>query len=405
MLKVNDNGYNPKDAESIRNEIITMCKNEIEGFEERPADLNNNLINESVIICLQLENIAQFLFNSYAPSYANQTIFEQFANEQGLRRKGAFKSQCEFKIKGPPYSLIPAGTQVTNKSKSIKYTIQDEYLIGSAGELIVSGESDDDGSNLKKDELNIFVNDLKGVSVSNTTSPTPPSEIESFDKFKTRVQGVWRSPRSGTYDYLLSTIKSIEGVITKCVTFRVIERYIDIDSNNKKFFNSAELVVLGGDSVAITEALYKSVGFTSFMWKSYPSDNDETRRIKTQITLGNSIIPFEFTRPKKTSLSVEVKIVLVGLTADSDSLQQLTQSNFESYFNDLQVGSKINKLQLNALFFEGFQKSGSKWTEVSSIDFVCKKNGVDSEFDSNNFLEIAFDEYLELESYKVTING
>lgn len=75
------------------------------------------------------------------------------------------------------------------------------------------------------------------------------------------------------------------------------------------------------------------------------------------------------------------------MTADSDSLKQLTSENFENYFNTLQVGSKVNKLQLQALFFDGFQKSGSKWTEVRKIDFVCKKNNENALFDENDFFK------------------
>ena len=405
MVRIGEYGYNITPPEQIKAELLEKIKAEVAGFEERPADLNNNLINESVIICSYLENQLQFLFNSYSPSYANQTIFEQFASEQGLRKKGAYPSYCEFKITGKPYALIPPNTKISDVNKSIEFIIEGEHILGTTGEIIVTGYSEKDGSNFNKDEINVFVNELQGLdSVTNTSPPSPPSEIEDFYKFKLRTQATWRAPRTGTWDYLLSQIKGIDGVTDRCVSFRVIERYIDLGEGNKQYFNSAELIVLGGDNVSITETIYKTVGFTSFMFRSFPSDNDNTRKIQTQITLGQSIIPFEFTRPKKSSIDIEVKIRLVGLTADSDSLQQLTQQTYEDYFNSLQVGSQINKLQLNALFFEGFQRSGSKWTEVNSIDFVCKKNDTEAQFNEYGFLDIAFDEYLELTSYKVTIN-
>ena len=51
MVQVSEKGYTPNTPSEIRNELIEKCKAEIIGFEERPADLNNNLINEAVIAC------------------------------------------------------------------------------------------------------------------------------------------------------------------------------------------------------------------------------------------------------------------------------------------------------------------------------------------------------------------
>lgn len=405
MKKVGEFGYNPKNPEQIRAELLEEFK-KIEGYEERPADLNNNLLNESVIICAYLENSAQFLFNSYAPSYANETIFNQFAAEQGLYRKGAYPSYAEFRIKGDVGTIIPAKTKITTANKDIAYFLLSEQIIGSSGEIIVSGYSDDDGSYLESGELCKLVNDIRGIKeISNINTPSPACEIEAFHKFKQRVQAKWRAPRAATWDILFSRLKSIDGVIEKCVNFRVYEKFKDLGNGNKKFYNCAELIILGGDNVEIAQALYESTGFSSFIFESEPSNNEKERKIQTNLKLGNSIIKYEFTRPKKSKIGIEVKLVLIGLTADSDSLQQLTQATFENYFKHLSVGSQINKLQLQSLFFDGFQRSGSKWIDVASIDFICKKNDKPAVFDEKDFLDIAFDEYLELEYYKVSLNA
>ena len=110
MVQVSEKGYTPNTPSEIRNELIEKCKAEIIGFEERPADLNNNLINEAVIACSYVENAMAYLYNSQSPSYANETLFEQFAAEQGLRRKGAYPSYVELKIKGNAYTIIPKDT-------------------------------------------------------------------------------------------------------------------------------------------------------------------------------------------------------------------------------------------------------------------------------------------------------
>ena len=44
MIQVSDKGYTPSTPSEIREELLEKCKAEIIGFEERPADLNNNLI-------------------------------------------------------------------------------------------------------------------------------------------------------------------------------------------------------------------------------------------------------------------------------------------------------------------------------------------------------------------------
>lgn len=405
MLQISEKGYTPSTPSEIREELIQKCKAEIVGFEERPADLNNNLINEAVIACSYVENTISYLYNSQSPSYANETLFEQFAAEQGLRRKGAYPSYVELKIKGNLYTIIPKDTEITDENNSFIYKVEKEALIGSTGEILVNAYCEQDGSSLKANSLTKFVNEIKGLeSVTNITPPAPATEIEAFDKFKKRVQAIWRSPRTGTYDYLEGLIKSIDGVIDRSVSFKTLERYVETHDGGKKYFNSAELVVLGGDSAKIAEAMYKGGGITSFAFRSFPSDNDENRKIQHKLFLGNSVFTYEFTRPKKRDIEIEVKLILNGLVADSDSIQSLTLQAYENHFNTLQVGAQINKLLLQALFFEGFKNSGSDWVQVNQIDFKILIDNEEAPFNQNGFLEIAFDEMLELKNYVVSIN-
>lgn len=405
MIQIDNKGYMPSTPTEIREELIEKCKAEIDGFEERPADLNNNLINEAVIACCYVENAMSYLFNSQSPSYANELLFEQFASEQGLRRKGAYASYVELKIKGNAYTIIPQDTEVTDENNSFVYKTEKETLIGSTGEILINAYCDKDGSTLQANTLTKFVNEIKGLtSVTNIASPAPATEIEDFEKFKKRVQAVWRSPRAGTYDYLEGLIRSIDGVIDRSVAFKTLERYIETDDGGKKYFNSAELVVLGGDSEKIAEAMYKGGGITSFTFRSFPSDNDENRKVKHKIFLGNSVFSYEFTRPKKRLIEIEVKLILNGLVADSNAIQQLTLTAYENYFNTLQVGSQINKLLLQSLFFEGFKNSGSDWVQVNTIDFSILLDSAEVPFNENGFLDIKFDEMLELSNYVVSIN-
>lgn len=404
MFQVTNKGYQPSSPEQIKEELLQACKAQIIGFEERPADLNNNLINEAVIACSYVENAMSYLYNSQSPSYANQTLFEQFAAEQGLKRKGAYPSYVELKIKGKPFTIIPKDTEITDTNKSFIYKTEKESLIGSTGEILVNAYCEQDGSTLGANTLTTFIQELKGLdSVTNITPPAPATEIEEFSKFKKRVQAIWRSPRAGTYDYLEGLVKSIDGVIDRSVLFKTEERFVEIEGQ-KKYFNSAELVVLGGDSAKIAEAMYKGGGITSFSFKSFPSDNDMNRKIQHKLFLGNSVFLYEFTRPKKRNIEIEVKLLLNGLVADSDSIQKLTLNAYENYFSTLQVGAQINKLLLQALFFDGFKESGSDFLQVNTIDFTILLDEVEAPFNEHGFLNIAFDEMLELKNYVVSIN-
>ena len=193
-------------------------------------------------------------------------------------------------------------------------------------------------------------------------------------------------------------------MIDRSVSFKTLERYVETHDGGKKYFNSAELVVLGGDSAKIAEAMYKGGGITSFAFRSFPSDNDKNRKIQHKLFLGNSVFIYEFTRPKKRDIEIEVKLILNGLVADSDSIQRLTLQTYENHFNTLQVGAQINKLLLQALFFEGFKNSGSDWVQVNQIDFSILIDDEEAHFNENGFLKIAFDEMLELKNYVVSIN-
>lgn len=404
MLEINGKGYQPKTPSEIRELLIKECLDKIEGFETRPADLNNNLINEAAIACAYVENTLNYLYNSQSPSYANEIIFKQFASEQGLTQKGAYKSYVELKITGDPFVIIPKDTEITTETSDFIYKTESEAIISSTGECLVNAYCDNDGHALQPNTLNKFVNELKGLkSVKNITQPSPAVDVESFDKFKDRVQATWRSPRAGTYDYVISLVKNINGVIPRSVAFNTTERF-EIIENEKRYYNSAELVVMGGDSNEIVKALYKGGGISSFIFKSYPSNNETERKIIKSLTLGNSIFTYEFTRPKILNIEIETNLSLIGLVADSEALQNLTKESYVSYFKDLQVGTQINKLTLQSLFFDGFKKSGSQWSQVNQIDFKILINNKEATFNQNDFLEIPFDCLIELKNYNVRIN-
>lgn len=402
MWQLDNNGYQPSTPEELRELLLAKVKEKIPTFEVLPAELRNNLLDEGATFATYFEDYFQTLFNWYAPSQANEILFSMFAEEQGLRRKGAYKSEVDLKFTGTAGSVIPKDLGVTTQDKKAVFYVSEETIIGTTGEVIVLAYSNDDNiPTIGIGDLNTLTINLN-LQVTNLTQPAQPIEIESFDLFKSRCQSRWRNPKYGSYEGLISAIKSIDGVIQRTCTYKTMEI-----QDSGKTYSAINVVVSGGNAEDIAYVIYKYGGLTGKLFLSNPSDSDSNRTISYDLTIFNNTHTYKFTRAKLLNLDIKVSLSLRAITSSSASLIALTKESMQDYINSLEVGTLINKATLTEAFMIGFKRAGGNALNINQemLTFEVKDGTSPMSFDGKGFLDIKFDEYCILSNYDVEVTA
>lgn len=399
MWKLDNKGYQPSTPAEILEEIKEEVRQNIPDFIDFPPELRGNLLYEGVVFEVYQENLLVPMFNFSSPSLANQVFFEFWANERGLRRKGAYFSEVDLKFTGEPGALIPKGLQVTNEDGSVVFNVFEETFIGTTGEITVLAYSDSSNTaSIGIGDLNKLVLNIN-LQVENTSTPTQPQEEEDFDAFKKASQARWRNPKSMSYEGLLTALSRIEGVDNRTISYSLK----DIEDSGKTY-ECVNLVVGGGDTLEIAKAIYKYGGLTAKKFLSQPSGGETNRTVTQELVIfGNSHV-YKFTRPKLINLGIKVSVSFIKIDASSESIKELTKEAMSNYINSLQVGSPINKTSLLSVFLEGASSAGIKPENIKEgIDFTAK-DGTSPLVFNEGFLPIEFDQYCILSEYDVEIN-
>lgn len=351
MAGLTNTGYIKRTPEEIQSDIVNLIKETSPNFVKQPADVQANLIDTSVAVISQFENLVETLFNSYSMSGSDEMLFRMQAEELGLRQKSEFKSQVTLEFTGLPGDIIPQGTVVSDSTGAYKFETVDTIILGELKTGTVLALSDYEGT-LPANKINTLVSVISsGITVNNPQASLPRIDEESFEEFKARSQARLRSPRLGGRLYAETLIKSIDGVNPRLVSFNCVD-YTEKDDESSTpgadvFFRltGIEAIVGGGDELQIALALYKSF-FETQKLRSNPSDKDATRTITRDLYLFNNTFSVTFTRPKLLQLNLRLLITFTGKLASAESVKLATQDDITNYVNTLQVGKNIGMYKL-----------------------------------------------------------
>lgn len=403
MLDLTNKGFNPPTPEELREMLRQEVLKKVPDFQNRPADLLNNLLDEASIFLLYDAYLTHFLFNGYSPSFSNEEFFTFFAKEVGIVRKGGYKSQVTLEFSGDVGALIPKGLGVTNALKSVKYEVEKEAFINSTGKARVVAFCDDKNiPAIGIGELNVIDLNIKGLRVTNIDTPTPPIEAESFITFKDRAQQRWRNPKAGSIGSVLNGVRAVAGVVDRTISFRQVEVM-----EGGKTYHAYEVVCDGGDPFEIAKALYQYGGISPKPFLSNPSNNETARSVSQNLIINGQPITYKFTRAKNVNVGIQIRISLLKVETTSASLKALTEEVFLEYVNNLRVGARPNKIGIQEVFLKGFALAKGKAENINQnaieISVSNKDTGANIPFSAQGFLEINFDEYLTLKEFDVVV--
>ena len=382
-------GYVKRTASEVKTDLQNWMNANVKGYTSQAADIQSNLLDTSVAPILQLENVCGDFANGYAPTYANNFMWQLLAQSLGLPYKAATQSQVVLQFTGNAGTYIPAGTQ-TNGG----FATEDSIILGTTGVGSVTAYSDTSAEYAANTITQITTTISEGVTVTNPSASIKAQDATSIDELKLAAQRKLRNSRKSNTDYCKQLLLELDGTQERMVGFAIREVAQQA---------SIEVVCGGGDLDEVANAIFNGFLVPS-RFVSQPSDNDTARTITRNITFYNSPFTVKWTLPKVLNLGVELALHLKDVVINTNNFQSLLQTQLENEINTRNVGTPLNIALLDDMVYDIIANLGIDKYKISKVEWTIK-NADDASvltFDKNNFLEaIKFDIYTILKSLSV----
>lgn len=394
-------GYKKRTPGEIKEALINDLKEINASFLEQPADIQNNLLDSSVVPLLQFENVAAEILNGFGPEYANDFIWLNLANSLNLTKKSRVKAQVELKFMGVPGTYIPVGTSVS------VFTTESSVVLGSTGEAFVLATTEENifAEPNTLTEIDEFIDE--NLSVTNPNASIVETPAEDIAELRNRARIILRSARKGSYDYAIARLNGIKGVNARLLKFRELDYNIkETGPDGETVLRNVqgiEAIVGGGDPYEVAGVLKDSFLETKKLI-SEPSNGEESRSVNINIKYFRNTIPVAFTRPKNLDLSIKIGIQLKNNILTQTSAEGLLMEPFENYINSLELGESINKLTFDKLILDELIKHDIQPRDIIGFNYKILMGENILNWNGENFLdEVKWDCYLTLGGLGVEI--
>lgn len=394
-------GYIPSTVEEIYNDLKKQAEDSVEGFESLPSELRENLIQISVLPIKKFEDGVNVFLNSIGVGFSNDQLFLGYGTSFGIYPQNAIKGQVTLEFTGIAGTLILADTRA--KSSNAEFYTLSNVIIPSTGRASVLANTDDSVNVIPANSITEMVTIISGVtSVNNPIAGIAPVKEQTIDEYKNVVYNAIQSPRTGEVKSFFADISQIEGVIYRLTN--VV--FYDVGALEGVLRRAINVIVGGGDEFKIAETI-----FNNFLTYSYvigkTSDGDESRIKNISIKVGNNSYSISFVRPKLLPFTIKAEIKLKILDiAETIIIEGLTAS-FTERLNFLQLGTNINIMLLSDIVYDTFKTFNIPITDINTLTFEVKNNGVVVNPDPYGSFNIKYDEYVEVVGFDAvfTVTG
>lgn len=399
-MKLTSAGIEKSSLQDIRDNLIEKCA-DLKGFSQLPSSIQMNLIDESVVMMNEIQDMIVNTMNSISPTYANDYIFNELGSAYGLERKKQSKSTVTLTFGGKAGVIIPEGTQATTEDGSMIFTTTNQTVIRTNGEGEASAEGMEDYTDdIPAGSVSVLVSNILNVdTVTNKTDGSSSTPAETIKEYRERVQNAMLSNRVGTIAYMLNQICSIEGVIKRLTAVRMADGM----KGDYKISN-IEAVVGGGEDYQVAEAIFNS---TLYPDMTISKAEDTARQVIRRITFNGIEYEIQFTRPKKTAVTIGISLsVKKGyINVPQEAMQELLIERFSDYFENLTVGYSPSKYSFDNIIFKLFEENSYSLDIIQGISYVLTIGGEQKQFTDKGTLEVNYDDYFTFNSLELNFTG
>ncbi|TKZ20586.1 hypothetical protein, partial [Brachyspira catarrhinii] len=86
-MQIGNTGVIKDNPTDIRDDILNQAIDNVEGFTNLPSGIQNNLLDESVIVISEIQDMLSNVMNSVSPLYANDFMVLELGEAFGLKIK------------------------------------------------------------------------------------------------------------------------------------------------------------------------------------------------------------------------------------------------------------------------------------------------------------------------------
>lgn len=385
-------GYITRTADAVKSDLKDWVGRKTTTFAKQTADIQNNLLDTATPVIMEVENLLADFANSYAPTYANDFMWEVLAQSLGLKYKDASQSSVTLLFTGNPGDYIPANTKVTGN-----FTTSDSVILGTTGTAYATAYSDTEGSYPANTITEILSSVPNGVTVTNPSASIEATSAMTNDELKLSAQRKLRNARISSYDY----------AILNLVELGVVDRLINFKLQDVNGVNCIEAVVGGGDVDEVANVLFNSFLVPTKL-VSNPSDNDTSRTATATINFFNNPFEIKWTLPKEIKVQIKLTLTLKDAVINSEQFKISLQELIDEEINGRRCGTPLNKALLNSFVYEVITGMNIEGYKISTIvwEITDEATGQVMDWDKNDYLVgINFDTYTTLSSFNTTIYG
>ena len=390
-------GYTQDTPVQIKTDLENQALAEVVGYSLIPSELRENIIQESVIVEMKMQDGVNSLMNGISPDFSNDFMFKQLGSSFGIYPKDAERGQVTLTFSGTAGTIIPIGTRAKNTTNLTTVQTLVRGIIGSTGSIGLLAESISAYIiPIPATTITVMVDSITGVTVTNASAGTAGLAAQTIEEYKPTVYNEIQSARFGGITRAYSLLEKITGVQRRLIFFRPLELIL-----SAKYYQGIEAVIGGGDDYEVAAALFESFLQTKNLLSS-PSNAETARTVSKTITLYNSTFPIKFTRPKLITAIMGLNISIVGTSTTKELLEGLLKPVFESYFNTANVGTAVSKAALDDATYTSLKTAGIFPYNISALTYTFSLGGVPVSF-VGNLLPVEFDQYITLGTFTVIL--
>ena len=402
-MEIGNTGVIKDDPTVIRERLINKAIEKVEGFTNLPSGIQNNLIDESVIVESEIQDMLSNVMNSVSPLYANDFMVLELGAAFGLKIKDKALPNTTITFYGLQGVVIPEGLEVGNADGSKKFVTTKSGIINASGEVsIYCEDADYYDTPTPANTLNVLLNQVLNVtSCTNLNDAVETTPAETISEFRSRFQTKALANKSGTIATLDSALTEIKGTVDRLCTYR--ESQIIKEGIKEAVI---EVIVGGGDDYSVASALFNSV-LRPDIFVSNPSGDETNRTVNINVTFNGVDFPIVYTRPKINQLSINISLTVQSgfINIPSEAFTLLLRPYYEDYVNNLKIGYAPTGYSFDDLIYQCFRNNSYSRDIITGINYTLTINGEPATLNGERQLETDFDVAYTLLDLKCTLTG
>lgn len=400
---IGNNGVIKDNPTDIRDDILNQAIDNVDGFTNLPSGIQNNLLDESVIVISEIQDMLSNVMNSVSPLYANDFMILELGEAFGLKMKDKALPNTTITFYGLAGVVIPEGLEISNADSSKKFVTTKSDIINASGQVSIYCE----GANYydtptPANTLTVMLNQVLNVtSCTNLNDAVETIPAETISEFRTRFQTKAQANRSGTVATLNDELKKVEGTVDRLCTYQASQ--IVEEGVSKAVL---EVIVGGGDDYQVALAIFNSVLYPD-IFVSNPSNDETNRTVNINVTFNEVDFPITYTRPKINQLSISISLTVQSgfINIPSEAFTLLLRPYFENYINNLKIGYSPTGYAFDDLIYQCFRDNLYNISIITGINYTLTVNDEPATLNAQRQLQTEFDEAYTLLNLQCNLTG